>query len=121
MTAFDCGRRLDIYGTKGVLKSAFVNDAENFGAGAISGITVTVHGSNEQKAYDIKPAYEDYDPHGGGDFGIIDNLYDKMTNDEPETILSSAVHSHIVSFAAEEAMVTGKVVDISKFEAEHKK
>ena len=92
-----------------------------FGAGAISGITVTVHGSNEQKAYDIKPAYEDYDPHGGGDFGIIDNLYDKMTNDEPETILSSAVHSHIVSFAAEEAMVTGKVVDISKFEAEHKK
>ena len=54
-----------------------------------------------------------YELHGGGDPGLVNALYDEMTSPTGSPLaagLDSTVHSHLITFAAEEARVTGRTV-----------
>jgi hypothetical protein len=53
-----------------------------------------------------------------GDAGLVNALYDEMTGAPGAPLkagLDSTVHSHLIAFAAEEARVTGRTVDVEEF------
>jgi hypothetical protein len=72
----------------------------------------------EPVRHTVQAADGGYELHGGGDAGLIDALYDEMTKPAGaplEAGLDSTVHSHLMAFAAEEARLTGRVVDLEEF------
>jgi len=68
--------------------------------------------------YTVQAEDGGYELHGGGDAGLVNALYDEMTRPPGEPLHAgpdSTVHSHLIAFAAEEARVAGKVVDLEEF------
>ncbi len=62
--------------------------------------------------------------HGGGDRLIMDSLVDAIITGDRSRVLTSvdmSLDSHLLAFAAEEARVTGRVVDLKEFEAAARK
>lgn len=58
------------------------------------------------------------DGHGGGDSGIIYDLYDYLTGKlEPEQVseINISCYNHLLTFAAEEARVKNEIIDIDDF------
>jgi predicted dehydrogenase len=105
MTAFDCGRRLTLYGTKGVLRggperSDGPGGAQLWFQDHASGATATVPVP--------ETSAEGYHGHGGGDFGLIDSL-DRLI--EVPAIDAFAqedwFESHLIGFAAEQSRLEG--------------
>lgn len=118
MTAFENGRHLEIYGTRGVLKGGETY-RNHFG-------THLIFLPHEGQPVFSTVQAEDggYELHGGGDAGLVNALYDEMTKPPGEPLtagLDSTVHSHLLSFAAEEARFTGRTVDIADFQKAHAK
>ena len=112
MTAFENGRHIEVYGTRGVLKGGETYK-RHFGAHL-----VFFPHEGEPVRYTVQDEEGGYELHGGGDQGLIDALYDEMTKPPGaplEAGLDSTVHSHLMTFAAEEARVTGRVVDLEEF------
>lgn len=58
--------------------------------------------------------------HGGGDAGIVNAFYDLLTDVENFSLcdISEAVDNHMIAFAAEEARLTGRVIDMEEFKKE---
>ncbi|MEG0143319.1 MAG: Gfo/Idh/MocA family oxidoreductase [Akkermansia sp.] len=115
MTAFEQGRHIEIYGTKGKLRAgAFYKD---HGPGEVS---VTPHFGGETRVIEVPEADGGYSGHGGGDWGLVHELYDDMLHvaspDQMTTSIAASAHSHVMAFAMEHARVTGEVVDIATFE-----
>ena len=116
MTAFDTGRHLEIYGTRGVLKGGETY-RKHFGAHLI----LFPH-EGELVRYSVRADDGGYELHGGGDAGLVNALYDEMTAapDVPLAAgLDSTVHSHLIGFAAEESRATGRVVNVAEFQQRH--
>lgn len=115
VTAFDGGRNLEIYGTKGCLKGGH---ALKYQAGTNADIVVMDHKTGNKEMHTVNMAAGGYDGHGGGDHGLVSHLYDEMTKGNPaevESSITQAVQSHIMGFAAEESRVTGRTVDLAEF------
>lgn len=115
MTAFEEGRHIEIYGTKAKLRAgAFYK--EN-GPGEI---TVTEHFSKKTRKVEVEEASGGYAGHGGGDWGLVSNLYHDMREAESPMLMTTPIqasaHSHVIAFAVEHARRTGEVVDIAEFE-----
>jgi predicted dehydrogenase len=113
MTAFATGRHLEICGTKGVLKGG-ESYRQHFGAHLI----LLPH-EGEPVRHTVQAEDGGYELHGGGDAGLVNALYDEMTkpNGAPlEAGIDSTVHSHLIAFAAEEARLTGRVVDLKTWQ-----
>ena len=113
MTAFENGRHIEVYGTRGVLKGGETH-RKHFGAHL-----VFLPHEGEPVRYTVQSDDGGYELHGGGDAGLVHALYDEMTRPEgapPEAGLDATVHSHVMAFAAEEARVTGAAVDLALFE-----
>ncbi len=113
MTAFENGRHLEIYGTRGVLKGGETY-RHHFGAHLI----LLPH-EGPVVRYTVQAEDGGYELHGGGDAGLVNALYDEMTKpaDAPLAAgIASTVHSHVIAFAAEEARVSGRVVDVEEFQ-----
>jgi hypothetical protein len=115
MTAFEEGRHIEIYGTKAKLRAgAFYK--EN-GPGEI---TITEHFSKKMRKVEIEEAAGGYAGHGGGDWGLVSNLYNDMRVVEDTALMTTPIqasaHSHVIAFAVEHARRTGEVVDIKEFE-----
>ncbi|HEY3322460.1 MAG TPA: Gfo/Idh/MocA family oxidoreductase [Planctomycetota bacterium] len=113
MTAFEHGRHIEVYGTKGVLKGGETY-LKHFGANLI----LFPHESQPQR---ISVQAEDggYELHGGGDPGLVKALYDEMSAPAGAPLaasIDSTVHSHIIGFAAEEARVTGETIVLADWE-----
>lgn len=113
MTAFDEGRNIEIYGTRGVLRGGHRTLMD-------SGYDIIVesHGNRGTWSYRTPTKAGGYEGHGGGDPGLMEALYDEMTTDDSSAMSSSiqnSVTSHIIGFAAEEARLTHKTVDIARF------
>ncbi len=56
--------------------------------------------------------------HGGGDMGIMNDLYELIANNNPSTSISDvsvSCLSHMIAFAAEEARVEGTVIDMDEY------
>jgi predicted dehydrogenase len=112
MTAFASGRHLEICGTKGVLKGG-ESYRQHFGAHLI----LLPH-EGEPVRYQVQAEDGGYELHGGGDAGLVNALYDEMTKPPGvplEAGIDSTVHSHLIAFAAEEARLTGRVVDLASW------
>jgi predicted dehydrogenase len=113
MTAFENGRHLEVYGTRGVLKGGETY-RHHFGAHLI----FFPHEGKPER-YTVQAEDGGYELHGGGDPGLINALYDEMTKplDAPlEAGLDSTVHSHLIAFAAEEARITGRTINLDEFQ-----
>jgi predicted dehydrogenase len=112
MTAFENGRHLEIYGTRGVLKGGETY-RHHFGAHLLF-----LPHEGAPVRYTVQSRDGGYELHGGGDPGLIDALYDEMTRPAGaplEAGLESTVHSHLIAFAAEEARLRGQTVDLAEF------
>ena len=112
MTAFATGRHLEICGTKGVLKGG-ESYRQHFGAHLI----LLPH-EGAPVRYTVQAEDGGYELHGGGDAGLVNALYDEMTKPKGaplEAGIESTVHSHLIAFAAEEARLTGRVVDLASW------
>lgn len=113
MTAFDEGRSIEIFGTKGRL----------FGGAAYKetcgdDIVVVDHATDEQVRHTIEFDDHGYSGHGGGDAGLMQALHEEMKCAEPEQMLSSihtSVMSHAMGFATEQARLTGTTVQLKDF------
>lgn len=113
MTAFDHGRNLEIYGTKGVLRAGHRTLMDSG-----QDIIVELHGQKDSASWRVHPPEGGDAGHGGGDPGLINALYGLMTGEGSAPAGSSiqnSVSSHVIGFAAEEARLTRQVVDIPKF------
>ncbi|MBE6633238.1 MAG: Gfo/Idh/MocA family oxidoreductase [Ruminococcaceae bacterium] len=112
MEAFNKGgRNIVIMGTKGEIRA---NMSDDF-------ITVFDFATREFREIKISDAIVNEaitGGHGGGDRGIVYSFYDLLTgNTESKSIcdVSVACENHMLSFAAEESRLTGKVVDMQEF------
>jgi predicted dehydrogenase len=117
MTAFATGRHLEICGTRGVLKGG-ESYRQHFGTHLI----LLPH-EGEPLCYTVQAEDGGYELHGGGDAGLVKALYEEMTKPPGvplEAGLESTVHSHVMTFAAEEARLTGRVVDVEEFGQAHR-
>lgn len=114
MTAFENGRHVEIYGTRGVLKGGEIY-RKHFGAHL-----VLLPHEGEPVRYTVQAEDGGYELHGGGDPGLVNALYDEMTKPPGaplEAGIDSTVHSHILTFAAEESRRIGRIVDLEEFRA----
>jgi len=112
MTAFENGRHIEVYGTRGVLKGGETY-RHHFGTHLIF-----LPHEGEAVRYTVQAEDGGYELHGGGDAGLVNALYDEMTRHTGaplEAGLDSTVHSHLIAFAAEEARLTGRTVDLDEF------
>lgn len=106
MTAFEDGRHLEIFGTKGVLRGGAAVRAMT-GADMI----LWTHGG-ESTAIEVEVKEGGYDGHGGGDMGLVLAMHDEMNRanaDEMTSSLAVSVESHLIGFAAETSRLTGTV------------
>ena len=61
--------------------------------------------------------------HGGGDYGIVYDLYDYLNGTYSGLDIAEigvSVQNHMIGFAAEKARLEDKVVDVQKFCEEYK-
>ncbi len=107
MTAFEDGRHLEIFGTKGVLRGG---EAVRAMTGA--DMILRVHGS-EPEAIRLETLEGGYDGHGGGDMGLVLALHEEMNAPHGMTSsLAVSIESHLIGFAAEVARRTASVQHI---------
>ncbi|MBO5452759.1 MAG: Gfo/Idh/MocA family oxidoreductase [Clostridia bacterium] len=118
MNAFDKGgRRTEIVGTKGALYAS------------MEGETVEFYSNAERKSTSIDITKEKHGEsivygHGGGDQGIVLDLYDYITGALDGSKLSEigiSCKNHMLVFAAEEARLNHSVVDIAEFNKKYYK
>jgi len=112
MTAFENGRHLEIYGTRGVLKGG-----ETWRQHCGAHLILLPH-EGQPIRYTVQAEDGGYELHGGGDPGLVRALYEEMTKPPGEPIeagLDSTVHSHLMAFAAEEARRTGRTIALDEF------
>ena len=118
MTAFENGRHIEVYGTRGVLKGGETY-RHHFGAHLI----LLPHEGTPVR-HTVQAEDGGYELHGGGDASLVNALYGEMTKPRGASIeagLDTTVHSHLMAFAAEEARLTGCTVKLDEFEREHAK
>lgn len=105
MTAFTrfCGRRMEFFGTHGQITLDEVRDF----------IRISVFGK-EEITITISDLAQSQQTHGGGDWGLVNSLYDMLTGVASEkTALIHSAESHFIGIAAEESRLQkGKLVKV---------
>ena len=113
MTAFENGRHLEVYGTRGVLKGGETY-RKHFG----THLVLLPH-EGVPTRFTVQAKDGGYELHGGGDAGLVDALYPEMARPAGAPLaasIASTVHSHLIAFAAEEARLTGRVVSLAELD-----
>jgi len=107
------GRYIRLFGTKGEIY-AFLKDPE---------ITVYTFEDNQKRTVPVRKTEESiHGGHGGGDLGIIKELYDYLSgtyNGYRAANITISVKNHLIGFAAEQARNSGTVVDVDEFFRQH--
>lgn len=103
------GRYIRIFGTKGELY-ANASDTE---------ITVYTFEDNHRRSYTVTKTEESITGgHGGGDNGIVVELYDYLSSNYVgfcAADIETSVKNHLIGFAAEEARKTDRVVYLADY------
>lgn len=113
MSAFNKGgRNIRIMGTDGELSG---NAGDNF-------VSLYSFATEQVEKIDLDSGFLDdsiLSGHGGGDAGIIKALKDLIEGIPNKSIcdIAESCDNHMISFAAEESRLTGKVVDLDEFSA----
>lgn len=112
MSAFNKGgRETTIMGTKGEI---YAN---------VETQSIRLYDFATRKTREIYEADKNFDQsiaggHGGGDAGIMADLYEYVANNNPSNSISDisvSCNNHLISFAAEEARVKGTVIDMDDY------
>lgn len=110
MTGFTklCGRRITFFGTQGNIT---LDESEN----KIMVDKFTLD-ENDSETIQINVLNENGYGHGGGDYGIVNTLYDILEGKTSNrTSLEESLESHLMAIAAEESRVQGgKLIEIHK-------
>ncbi len=117
MTAFETGRHIQLYGTKGVLKGG-----ETLSKHYNSDLIFIPHKGEIQK-FLLSNNNMNSNLRKDRDERLMKALHQEMTKADDldiSTNISNSVHSHVIAFAAERARVNKTVVSISSFELENK-
>lgn len=114
MTAFGGGgRKTRIFGTRGEI------------SGNSEQITVTDFLTDKSETIEVnKEDNTILGGHGGGDFGLMNSFIEAVAKNDRRLILSGVeetLESHMIVFAAEQARLTGQVVNVPKFIAQYRK
>lgn len=104
------GREIRIMGTKGEIR------------GSIDDPIITVYDflTKQTKQIDLDATGNTItEGHGGGDYGIMVALLDVIEGRENRSAcdIGESCDNHLISFAAEESRLTGKVIDMDEFSA----
>jgi len=113
MTAFSQGRNIEICGTKAVLRGGEFTK-HNLGCD----IVVSDHATGDTTKYSVNADVGGYAGHAGGDPGLVMNLYEEMSKNDPAQMRSSitqSLQSHLMGYAAEESRLSGKTIDLNDF------
>ena len=115
MNAFNAGGRfIHIMGTKGELKAALDGKTPI----QIFDIFHEVDDEAEVETIDIKADNSILSGHGGGDAGII-RAFHAYINGEYDgksiPTIEESYYNHMLTFAADEARVTGQIVDVDEY------
>ena len=112
MSAFNKGGRVTtIMGTKGELNANMEEQKMTFYDFATRKTTTIFE---PQESFDQTIA----GGHGGGDSGIMTDLYEYIVNNNPSSSISDisvSCMSHLIAFAAEEARVNGTIIDMEEY------
>jgi len=112
MSAFNKGGRISTFmGTKGELRADMDSQSLIFYDFATR---ETIQNYSADDGFDQSIA----GGHGGGDAGIMQDLYDYIAKDSPSDSISDitvSCLSHLICFASEESRVNDTVVDMDKF------
>lgn len=117
MTAFESGRHIEIYGTKGVLKAG-----ETYRKQFNSEIIFLPH-RGEAVRYNVTDKLDSVTLRKERDKRLIEKLYSEMIKPEGvqiNTSISESVQSHIIAFAAEESRLNNRVINIDDFQNRYK-
>lgn len=97
MTAFSSGRKYHLYGTHGEI---YLDGR---------GVTLEVFGKPElSKTFTPTEMNEKGHAHGGGDFLLVNTLYDMLTGKAPaNTSLTASIESHLMGIFAEKSRLDG--------------
>lgn len=106
------GRTTSIMGTKGEIRANMEDQ------------TIEYYSFETRKTTSVYNPTEGFDQsiaggHGGGDMGIMEDLYEYIANNNPSNSISDisvSCMSHLIAFAAEEARITKKVIDMKEYE-----
>ena len=113
MTAFESGRHLEIYGTKGVLKGG-----ETYRTQFDSEIVFLPHNGGIKK-FNVTENLDSVTMRRERDKRLINSFYSEMVRPAGGKLnagISDSIHSHIIAFAAEEARLNKSVIDIEEFQ-----
>ncbi len=105
------GRTSSIMGTKGELKIDMEDQSAYFYDFATRQISVVY-------SPDVTIDHTIAGGHGGGDMGIMEDLYEYIANDNPSDSISDvdvSCMSHLICFAAEKARHTNKTIDMNEY------
>ncbi len=99
------GRRINFFGTEGEV----IFDE-------ISNVIEVKPYFNEKEVYNINALNESGWGHGGGDYGLVNAMYEILTGEHTHyTSLTESVESHLIGICAEESRLNGgKVVCVHK-------
>jgi len=104
------GREIRIFGTKGVLRGYFRHSGER----------ITVAGFRHASENTVYSSGMTLDGHGGGDTGLMDIFVKAVRGDiscgeAGGTDAGEALESHYMAFAAEDARVSGRTLDMALY------
>ncbi|MBE6563609.1 MAG: Gfo/Idh/MocA family oxidoreductase [Ruminococcaceae bacterium] len=103
------GRNIHIMGTEGEIRSAL--DAR-------TPITVYRFETGKTEEFDITACDSIVGGHGGGDGGLINELYDYLNDNYSGCsvpTINESLYGHLLVFAAEESRLSGRIVDVESF------
>ncbi|MBK1830281.1 Gfo/Idh/MocA family oxidoreductase [Verrucomicrobiaceae bacterium R5-34] len=104
MTAFDLGRSIEVFGTKGVLRGGHsMKEATDVD------ITVRNHATGVTENIVLENDIADgYKGHGGGDYGLVNAMDTIFRGSGPDsTLIENSIEGVLIGFAAEESRVNG--------------
>lgn len=103
-------RYIDVYGTKGEINGKFID-------GRIT-IKKYLTGSLEAPDTIVHDTRIGGDPHGGGDFKMLDDFVERAVGNSKGSSLTSAemsLESHIIGFASEKSRKENKIIFMDKY------
>lgn len=104
MTAFDSGRTLEIYGTKGSLRGGDAIKQQ-----CNTDLIIRDHHNGELEKINLQDQIDsEYAGHGGGDHGLISSL-SRIINETSESPIESIIEGHLIGFSAEKSRLQGGI------------
>jgi predicted dehydrogenase len=103
MTAFDCDRTIEVFGTRGCLRGG-----QPYQRAGAHELWYYDHYTGETEGVPVeKPTDEGYAGHGGGDFGIVDSLDHLFAGPNALEPGLDGLAGHRLAYQAEESRLSG--------------